>query len=249
MKKIYFIFLVILSIFQSNAQTKSTLTNYQVRIFPDAFLIGTFQDYNGRFSNIDKDTQIDRYYPYEKSLAIYISYFITQNYKVKNELEIKDSYHRELYIPNLAKRLNYDFYSENGEFNITKLISEEEKLSYLLGVYYRNGNLLDENIYGIKLANSPKHKVIYQLLKDLGSDKIVYKEITDKIPKSYTFYFVATPKMIKYFNTLNQEKIQLEFDRISSFSLSESSENKTTKEIEKQKKELVKSLKIVWKLP
>lgn len=223
------------------------MANYRVHIFPDAFLIGSFSDYLGRFYYIEKETQIDRYASKEKSLAKYISFFITNNYKVKNELVFKDDNNIELYVPNLAKRLHTNFYYGDGQIIYEKFVTDEEKLSFLLGVYYRYGEQLTDEIYQIKLVNSPKQKVIYEVLKDLGCEKIVFDSTQDKLPQTFTFYFVATPKMIKYFDHLKQEKAQLTFETMSFIDASNKDFENTSKKNQKVKKELIKNLEALFK--
>lgn len=231
---------------QNLKKNELEMTNYRVHIFPDAFLVGSFSDYLGRFYYIEKETQIDRYSSKEKSLAKYISFFITNNYKVKNELVFKDDSNIELFVPNLAKRLHANFYNGDGQIIYEKFVTDEEKLSYLLGVYYRYGEQLTDEIYQIKLVNSPKQKVIYELLKDLGCEKIIFDSTQDKLPQTFTFYFVATPKMIKYFDHLKQEKAQLTFETMSFIDDTNKDFENTSKKNQKVKKELIKNLEALF---
>ena len=249
------IFIIILALFtisvnqinaQNNKKDETELANYRVHIFPDAFLVGTFSDYLGRYFYIEKDTQIDRYAPNEKSLAKYISFFISNNYKITNEIVVKKDNTLELYVPNLAKRLNTSFYLENGSLAENKFVTEEEKLSFLLGVYYRNGEQLKDNIYQIKLTNAPKQEIIYTLLKELGCEKIIFDSAQNQLPQTFKFYFVATPKMVKYFDYLKQEKAQLTFESMSFIDDSNKDFEATNKKNEKIKKELIKNLEFIF---
>ena len=252
MKRNFIITLLLfaISVNQITAQTSKNdekeLANYRVHIFPDAFLVGTFSDYLGRYFYIDKETQIDRYSPKEKSLAKYISFYITNHYKIKNELEVKKDQTLELHIPNLAKRLNTSFYFENGYLAEDKFVTEEEKLSFLLGVYYRDGENLKDNIYQIKLLNAPKQKIIYSLLKELGCEKIIFDSEQKQLPQTFTFYFVATPKMVKYFEYLKQEKAQLTFETLSYIDDSNKKFEEVSKKNQKIKKELIKNLEFIF---
>lgn len=249
-KFIIFILFFSISVNQITAQNikkdEAELANYRVHIFPDAFLVGTFSDYLGRFYFIEKETQIDRYNPKEKSIAKYISFFISNNYKIKNELITKNDNYLELYIPNLAKRLHTSFYQENGYVAENKFVTEEEKLSFLLGVYYRNGEQLKDNIYQINLINSPKQKIIYSLLKELGCEKIIFDSEQNQLPQTFNFYFVATPKMIKYFDYLKQEKAQLTFESMSFIDDSNKDFEGTTKKNKKIRKEFIKNLEFIF---
>lgn len=205
----FFVALICSSTFcQSNFGKPKDSTNFEVKINPDFFLLGTFSDYMGRFQSVDSETQIDRYYPHEESLAIYISDFINQHYNTKTKVKFKESRHSEIVSPVLAKQLHSLYFDRVGNFKDEKLNSEEEMYSFLLGTYYRYGTQLEGNIYKIQVANSPKDKQLYRILKELECDKIIYKFLRGYIPSSDIFYFVATPRMIKYFNTIDKKKVK-----------------------------------------
>lgn len=106
--------------------------------------------------------------------------------------------------------LNYKYFDEEGDFENEKLDTEEKMYSFLLGVYLRYGEQLKGNIYQIHISSSAKNKVIYQVLKELECDKIVYKYLRDFLPSLDIFYFQATPRMIKYFNEVEREKEELQ---------------------------------------
>ncbi len=223
--------------------------NFEVKINPDFFLLGTFSDYMGRFQYIERENQIDRYYPYEESLAKYINSFIFHNYNSKCELKFEKTRHSELFNSELAKQLHSEYFDKKGNFIDQKLDSEDKKYSYLLGVYLRYGQHLEDDIYKIQVANSSKDKELYRILKELEADKIVYKFLRGYIPSSDIFYFVATPRMIKYFNIIEKEYQELNRARIEQTygKLFESEQGKQLKEkFETQEKELIKSLKIVF---
>ncbi len=222
--------------------------NFEVKINPDFFLLGTFSDYLGRFEYIDRKTQIDRYYPYEENLANYINKFIYQNYNVKGRLEFEKTRHSELFNSSLAKQIHSEYFDEKGNFIDDKLDSDEKKYSFLLGVYFRYGEQVTDNIYKIQVANSPKDKQLYKILKDLESDKIVYKFLRGYIPSSDIFYFVATPRMVKYFKTIeteNQELKKAEKKQLYG-EIFKNEEGKQLKELfQIHEKEFIKSLKMI----
>ena len=253
MKNLFTFLIVFICFKQTTAQSNwgqpKDSVNFEVKINPDFFLLGTFSDYMGRFQYIDRENQIDRYYPYEESLAKYINSFIFQNYNSKCELKLEKTRNSELFNSELAKQLHREYFDEKGNFIDEKLDTEEEKYSFLLGVYLRYGQHLDDNIYKIQVANSPKDKQLYRILKDLESDKIVYKFLRGYIPSPDIFYFVATPRMIKYFNIIEKEYQELNRARIEQTygKLFESEQGKQLKEkFETQEKELIKSLKLVF---
>lgn len=251
MKNLILFFLLILTFNNLNAQsppsfgTPKDSANFEVNINPDYFLLGTFSDYWGRFHYIDRETQIDRYYPYEESLANYVNNFIYKNYSSKRDLKFKESRHSELFNPTLAKQLHSEYFDVKGNFIDEKLDTDEKKYSFLLGTYLRYGNQVTDNIYKIQIYNSPKDKQIYQILKDLESDKIIYKLYRDNIPSSEVFYFVATPKMIKYFKTLEKENIEInqKKEEFSKLKTDDKLAEKLKKQIEVNEENFIKCLK------
>ena len=251
MRKTITILTILTSIFcpdifsQSNFGKPKDFTNFDVKINPDFFLLGTFSDYNGRFQYIDRKTQIDRYFPYEESLANYITNFIKQHYEVKVETKFAESRHSEIFSPQLANRMHNEYFDFNGNFINLKSDTEEMKYSFLLGTYYRYGEHLEGNIYKIQDANSQKNKEICQILKDLGCDKMVYKFLRGYIPSSYIFYFAATPRMIKYFNLVRKDKEQLQksyYDKIFEGEKGKELQQRSNKERNK----LIKSLQVIF---
>lgn len=232
---------------QSNWGQPKDSTNFEVIINPDFFLLGTFSDYLGRFQYIDREIQIDRYLPAEESLSEYIIDFINQYYYSGSELKLAESRHSKILNPRLAKQLHSEYFDKNGKFIDDKLDTEEKKYSFLLGVYLRYGQHLDNNIYKIQVANSPKDTQIYTILKDLESDKIVYKFLRGYLPSSDIFYFVATPRMIKYFNTVEKEYNELNMAR-KELIYGKLLEREHAKQIiENLDAELIKSLKMIFK--
>lgn len=183
-------------------------SNYKLTILPTYFLLGTLSDYMGRFQYIDKDKQVDRYYPYEEPLAIFLTKYIQDNYALPADTVFKESRHIEIYSKQLAITLN-KFYGSDGNL-IDSLFNDEEKIySFLLGNYYRYGRRLTDKIYKIQIANSSIDKLLYPMLKRVHCDKLLYKFLRGNIPTSHIFYFEAPPRLIKYFNTLETEKEKL----------------------------------------
>lgn len=224
-------------------------SNFEIKINPDYFLLGTFSDYINRFYRIDKNTQIDIYDADEESLAKYISTFIVQHYNIKNEVKIISSRHSQIIIPSLAQQLNTRFFDEKGNYLNITLDSEDKMYSFLLGAYYRYGKHLDGNIYKIQVANSQKDIFLYRILKDLECDKLVYKFLRGYIPSSDFFFFEATPRMIKYFKTIEKEKEILDnsFLKNTLNSLSEDKKSEIKETLNQYDKEIIKNLKAIFK--
>jgi len=230
-----FILLLCLKVFSQTNELE--IKNQTLRIYPDAFILGTFSDLNGRFQYIDKENQIDRYNSFEKSLGKYISYFIKRYYDTENELTKNPDNSLDLLVPKIAKRLNYTFYNENGNLIYEKLKNDEEKLSYLLGIYYRFGEKLDNDIYQIKINSYEKKEAVYRILNELECENIILKNSSNKSQNKAIFYFEPTLRIIKYFKTLEQEKTQLEFESLS-FEINSDNKN--------EKKNLIKNLNKIF---
>lgn len=227
-------------------------TGFETKINPDFFLLGTFSDYMGRFQYVDRETQIDRYYPYEETLAKYISDFIFKNYNLKTDFKFSKTRHSEIFSPTLAKQLHDKYFDKNGNFFDELLDTEEKKYSFLLGTYYRYGEQLEGDIYKIQVVNSPKDKQLYTILKELDCDKIVYKFLRGYIPTSNIFYFVATPRMIKYFKTIEKEKEVLRKSFLKTMFHEKFEEEKLedlNEKIGEHQRELIKGLKLIFRYP
>ena len=69
----------------------------------------------GRFAYVDRATQVDRYYPYEASLAQYIADFIQNNYAIKVDTQFMASRHSIMFSEPIAEKLHY-YYDENGHY-------------------------------------------------------------------------------------------------------------------------------------
>ena len=215
-------------------------TNFEAKINPDYFLLGTFSDYLGRFAYIDRETQVDRYYPSEEFLVKYIADFIEKNYDIKVDTQFSASRHSEIFSRPIAEKL-HRYYDEKGRLEKGIFDSEEKMYSFLTGVLSRYGGIFFDNIFFISVANSPKRKEIDEILKSLGCKNIIYKNYSHLIPVSTDFYFEATPRIIKYYNLMKNDKKMFEnFD--------EEILEKYRQEWEEYNKELINSIKIIFKM-
>lgn len=255
MKKSGILALILICFFSDHSLGQSSFgqpkdsSNFEIKINSDFFLLGTFSDYMGRFQYIDRENQIDRYYPYEEPLAGHISNFINNHYLIQPELKIAESRYSEIFSSKLASQLHSKYFNKEGNFIDEKLDTDEKRYSFLLGAYYRYGEQLEGNIYKIQVANSPKDKQLYEILKDLESDKIVYKFLRGYRPSSDIFYFVATPRMIKYFITIKKEKEELQKsyqEKLIDKLLEGKKSKEYKKQIDSQKNILLKNLKLIF---
>ena len=97
---------------------------------------------------------------------------------------------------------------------------------------------INDNIYIIKLANSSKHKNVYEYLKELNCQNILFKRL-DNYPRIYKIYFQPTDIMKKYFKTIDTEKNKL----LASNDEYSRTNEKLKEELKKQKD--IENLKII----
>ena len=181
------------------ANTKQT-----VSIDPVYFVLGTLSDYMGRFYAVDREKQIDRYYPYEKPLVNYLTSYIKTELNITVDVVFKESNNTEMHSEVLSKKLN-SFYGEKDELLSNKFETKKQFYSFLAGAYYRYGEKLDSSIYKIQLTNSPNHNICYELLKKVGCENVLY-EYLQNIPAQFIYYFEPTDELKKYFDSIQPEK-------------------------------------------
>ena len=202
----------------------------QVKINSTFLLLGTLNDYiSHNYGNIKN--KFDSYNVGEKPLKNFVDSIAKKDFNV-NLIEEKNN----LISEKLSNLMN-SFYIGNN-LNDSLFNSNEKKLSFLLGVYYRYGEKINDNIYIIQLANSSKHKNVYEYLKELNCQNILFKRL-DNYPRIYKIYFQPTDIMKKYFKTIETEKNKLlasndEHSRIN---------EKLKEELKKQKD--IENLKII----
>ena len=254
MKQIPILYILLL-IFPSNKNFGQVITHERAtgkiaELDPDTFLLGTFSDYMGRFRYVDRESQIDRYYPYEKPLAHFVEKFILDEYKIKAEAKFQESGHSEIFSVQLAQKLHTQYYDDKGSLQLQMINTNQKKYSYLTGIYYRYGNHLKENIYSIRVVNSMKNEDIYQLLKQLNCDRIIYRFNRGYIPAATVFYFEATPEMLQYFKVIDIEKknLQESYEKVYVDSLLKGKEALRFKEMRAQNdSELISSIEYFFK--
>jgi hypothetical protein len=151
---------------------------------------------------VSRVEMFDRYYPYERPLMYFVDSLVKKDFKIK--LVEKDGCY---FSDELSKKMNY-FYDGSNLIDSLLFKNRQNKLSFLLGVYYRYGSKIGNGIYKIELANSPKHIECYEILKQLNCKNIYFRRL-DNIPVIYTLYFKVTEPIIKYFDTIEPEKEKL----------------------------------------
>ena len=202
----------------------------QVRINSTFLLLGILNDYiNYNYGNIKN--KFDSYNSGEKPLKNFVDSIAKKDFNV-NLIEEKNN----LISEKLSNLMN-SFYIGNN-LNDSLFNSNEKKLSFLLGVYYRYGEKINDNIYIIQLANSSKHKNVYEYLKELNCQNILFKRL-DNYPRIYKIYFQPTDIMKKYFKTIETEKNKL----LASNDEYSRTNEKLKEELKKQKD--IENLKII----
>ena len=171
------------------------------------FILGTLSDYMGRFTYVDKPSQIDRYYAYEISLMDYLEQIIQREFKIEikttpDTLPKVSLY--ETFSPKLSLIINSYF---KKPYLILDSLKNQPELnrSYLTGKYYRYGRKINDSIYSIQLANSADHKVFDSLLRREGCTKIHFKYL-DNVPAQFIYYFIPTLELKKYLDSMIKQK-------------------------------------------
>lgn len=201
-------FLLLLSYFAAFSQIKGvTLGNPNqtdtttVKINSTFLLLGTLNDYI-KHNYGARPNQFDRYYDYEKPLMAFVDSLAQKDFKVQFAVE-KGAFISE----KLSRKMDSLYHGH--QINRQLMDSPSKSLSFLLGIYLRYGQKIDDGFYKIQLANSPKHENVYDLLGEMGCERIFYKKLRN-IPTGYIFYFRATGLMKNYFDSLQglNEKLQ-----------------------------------------
>ncbi len=202
----------------------------QVRVNSTFLLLGTLNDYVSH-KYVTKQNQFDRYYDYEKPLMKYIDSVAKKDFKITLAEEGGCFLSEEL-----SNKMNSYYLGNN--LNEKLFDSNEKKLSFLLGVYFRDGDKINDNLYKIQLANSPKHNNVYEILKELNCQKIFFNRL-DNFPKIYQIYFQPTEIMKKYFATIGIEKEKLFDSKLKSRRSKQLTNEAYRIEMEKENLELI----------
>ncbi|WNM18026.1 hypothetical protein [Flavobacterium capsici] len=184
----------------------------------DCFLLGMFDDYNGReipLKHPFESTRINSFYCTEKKLKIIFVDSIKNNYSL-SDLEVK---YNTVYSKSLSKRLN-KYYNINkdkdGGFIIddidyssyimklkrSSFLSNKKKVSFILGAFLRYGKIKNDR-FEIDMANSLSHfDILVWSMKELGfkyKDEIPCPKC---IPVGQIVNFEPTEDYIKLFKNI-----------------------------------------------
>jgi hypothetical protein len=254
--KLKFTFITFLLIFQSNysqienevKKTNTTDSIKKVSLDPLYFVLGTLSDYMGRFEYVEREKQIDRYYPYEMPVVDFLTKYIKTELNIDVDTTFEKSNHSKMYSDKFSKTLN-SFYGVNDKLLNEMFETINQKYSFLAGVYYRYGDKLDTSIYKIQLANSPKHQNCYEFLKQVGCENIFYQYLRN-IPAQFILYFEPTDELKKYLEYIESERIILEksyHNQIYDMMEGSISRKKLNKDIRKTKSKEVNKIRIIFK--
>jgi hypothetical protein len=213
---------------QSKKQSDSVKMNIEL------LLLGTLNEYiNRRY--INSDGQFDRYNSYEKPLMKYVDSIVKKAFNI-TLIEKGDYYISE----EMSRKMNA-FYHGDRLIDSLLYLNTETKLSFLSGVFLRYGEKIDGNIYKIELINSVKHRNCYEIMKQLGCQKVYYKHLNN-IPGRDILYFEATPLMERYFEFLTTYREKILDARIAYYFKSSTDPKKTYLELFGKEDKKVQSL-------
>ncbi len=233
---ILFLFLYQISYCQFD---NSTTVKDTVTLDPHYFILGTLSDYMGRFQYVDREKQVDRYYPYEKPVADYLTTYIKKELNINVQTVFQQSLHSEIFSSELSKILN-SFYGEHDQLLDEKFENLNQKYSFITGAYYRYGFSNNSKVCKIQLANSPKHRNCYSILKEIGCENIFYQYLRN-IPAQFILYFEPTDKLQEYFDLIEQERIDLRESFINSI-MKLMGDSMSPKELKESKEQFKKSI-------
>lgn len=176
--------------------------NYTPEIIPEYFILGTLRFFDVK----DTTNRIDLYDQDEEPLVNFLDAYIKD--KFGYTLQKKENGFAT-YSSELAKRLR-KYFDKDGKPDISLFNSTEEIGSFLMGVYYRQGDKINDSIYNICVVYSqPYNELVYNLLQRIDCDRIYYINRKYYTPGSSTYYFYPSVLLKKYLDTIEGERTKL----------------------------------------
>ena len=137
MSRISILIIAFLLVFQSTfslidhvaKSNASADTNGSLSLDPTFFVLGTLSDYMGRFQYVDREKQVDRYYPFEKPLVKYLTGYIHTEFNIAVDTIFEKSNHCKMFSEELSKTLN-SFYGAKGELLNSKFETKNQIYSF-----------------------------------------------------------------------------------------------------------------------
>jgi hypothetical protein len=212
MKNVIFLLIALIISSCASRQTsdKNLLTVAQnLKMDTTYFLLGTLSEYNGRFWQISKPNQVDRYNVYEKPLIDFQHNLISNKFNIELITLIDTSSttsEYETFSKELSLTLN-SFFTKDGIFIDSCLKTSDQINSYLLGRYYRYGRQANDSIFLIHLFNFPNHFICNNLLRQ--SARKVYLKQINEMPAQFIYFFIPNQELKGFFNIISDQKIKL----------------------------------------
>jgi hypothetical protein len=208
------ILILIAVIFTSCAPRQSSLNSPSIhkdnpKIDTTFFILGTLSEQNGRYWQINKPDQLDRYNVFEEPMVDFLRNLSFLKYKSEFKI-LKDntspSSDFETFSKELSVLLN-SYYTESGKLTDSILSTSDQMYSYLLGRYFRYGRQANDSIYLIHLFNFPNHTICNNLLRKTCR-KVFLKQIKE-MPAQFIYYFIPNPEFMDFLNTFSDQKLKL----------------------------------------
>lgn len=227
-KHLFFIIIPVLCIVKSFSQTPNRSLSFgQFNFEKESFLIGTLDDYMGHHQTFNPTgdkfyyQMVDIYFQDEKKIAL----LIDSLFKFENtDLHINNngsSKRIKLYSATLSKKVDkYYIYKPSGSYTVSNdtiysgslkkdmIKTDEQKLSFLVGVFLRNGGTTDSKECFISTPNSPnKAKLCTEFLKEFSCKNVELK-VLNNIPTGYWVFFEPSEKINEIIRNLKAFDIQ-----------------------------------------
>jgi len=212
MKHTFFLFIVLIISSCASRQTseKSILNkNQNLKMDTTFFLLGTLSEYNGRFWQINKPDQMDRYNVYEEPVMDFQRDLFLKKFHIKLTVLADSSsptLEYETFSKELSALLNSHF-TKNGILIDSCFKTPDQINSYLLGRYFRYGRQVNDSIFLIHLFNFPNHNICNNLLSQTSS-KVFLKQI-NQMPAQFKYYFVPNKELREFFRIVSDQKLKL----------------------------------------
>ena len=181
----------------------------------ESFLIGTIDDYMGHQQTFTKSVDsfyyqmVDIYFQEEKNKALLIDSLFKDENPDMNMIDNGAPKGIKLYSSTLSKKIDqYYIYKPSGLYTIyydtvytgylnkDMIKTSKQKLSFLAGVFFRQGVTTDAKEFIIRIPNSvSKAKLCAEFLKEFDCKNVEYKIMSGYIPVGHNVTFEPSEKI------------------------------------------------------